>query len=247
MKTNLRKSGQKSPDVVLVVSWKEKGKVPEKVLRLWSDSVDCTHPVREQVVPGEALSATMEARHLTPGRYLLQLACRDVRPLTAQPPPREGAPNTLVIHVASSDDVRTDEAFRIEAITIRQGILRKLKGSYSVTILGKIVNRKLPSGAGPGNVLVKDINEAWYCGRLEVDADVAARSETEIDKTNPVKVEYSPDRGCVTAIEDRHGDGAMFCADCGRLYWDSKQLKGEESQRHALHGPITMFHIRWIP
>lgn len=96
---------------------------------------------------------------------------------------------------------------------------------------------------------MKSINEGWYCGRLEVElpSGDAGAFDTEIDNTNPVKCQYSLSENSVTAIEDRDGDGAMFCSDCGRLYWDAERLKSEESRNHALRGPIAMFRIRWNP
>jgi hypothetical protein len=242
----IQKAGERN--IALEISWVEKGRVQEKILSLWRSPADRADPIREQVIPGWTSTAIMEVRDLAPGRYLLQVARRDLQ-LSAESPPREGDANTLVIQVVPSGELRTGEAFCIEAIKDSGGEYQKLEVAYWVRIVGKIVHLKLPPTAERANVLVKALNEGWYCGRLEVELPFPEEAglEAEFNQGNPVRFEYSPSEEGVTSIEDRHGDGAMFCSDCGRLYWDAERLRSEGVRKHSLHGPIAVFRIRWNP
>jgi hypothetical protein len=188
----------------------------------------------------------VDVAELTPGLYLLQLQPRDPWSATAPSRPPAGGLNTLTIHIVSAGDLRRGQVFLIDSAQDDRGRLHNLEISYRVKIIGKIVNRILPSRTREGrHVLVTETNEGWYAGRLEVVVFDEPAFLAEIEDANPVKLEYSVSADCVTAIEDRYGEGPMLCTDCRRLYWSDERLKDEERRKHSLFGPIVMFPIRW--
>ena len=79
-------------------------------------------------------------------------------------------------------------------------------------------------------------------GYLEAAEDLEL--EAEAARANPVKImllgEYA------RAIEDRDGEGAMFCARCHRLYWSQEMNKQEEQHHYWVSGPIEYFKITWV-
>ena len=91
------------------------------------------------------------------------------------------------------------------------------------------------------HILVTSYNEDWFVGNLEVKGvpEVIAH----LADTNPVKFEFDPQRHVVTCIEDRHGDGAVYCWDCNSLFWYYETVL-KEKKKHGKHNyPPIEFSI----
>ena len=103
--------------------------------------------------------------------------------------------------------------------------------------------RKLPDNLDVediDHVLIAPFNENWFVGNLEIIEvpEVIAY----LTDTNPVKFEYDTQKHVVTSIEDRHGEGAMYCYECNMLFWyQETNLK----HRHKIYGPIRQFRADW--
>jgi hypothetical protein len=175
---------------------------------------------------------------------MLHLSLRDPWSTTKISCPAWNDPNTSLIEIVSTELVRQGEVLRIRSIADDHGQpLELAKRIYRVTIAGKIVNRKLPSELAPGRVLVTRTNEGWYVGHLEVVGDPDL--EAAMEDTNPVKFEYNASKDEISAIEDRHGEGAMYCSQCRRLYWSHEMNLQAKLRNHPVFGPVEVFYIDW--
>lgn len=234
--------------VILNVTWTEKGRTGNKdrIVRLWSSSGVPADPIRRQKVSEGKQSVKLRAnvRDLLPGTYLLQLTVEDPWATTEVSRPTPTAPNTHVIEIVPIGDIRQGEVLSIRSIADDHGQLCQLdEGMYRIRILGKIINRTLPTDVGAEPVLVTRTNEGWYVGNLEAAADPGL--EAEVEKANPVKFEYDVSKDQITAIEDRYGEGAMYCRRCCKLYWSQEMNTEEEQKGHPLFGPVEVFKINW--
>ena len=231
--------------IILSVTWTEKGRTGNKdrIVRLWSASGVPSEPIVERkVLEGTRVTLQANVRDLPPGTYLLQFAVEDPWSATEVSRPAQDALNTRRVHVVSPGDLRQDEVFSIGSVADEHGESCELgEGLYEIKIVGKIVNRKLPSGVGV-DVRVFS-NEGWYVGNFEVSAD--PELETELAEASPVKFEYKVSEDYITAIEDRCGDGAVYCGRCRRLYWSQEAITEEEQKGHPLWGPVEVFKINW--
>lgn len=235
-------------DIILKVTWTEQGRTGNKakVARLWSSSGAPVVPIIEQEVHEGDESVTLRAKiqELPPGRYVLHLSLRDPWSTTKISCPAWNDPNTSLIEIVPTEVVRQGEVLRIRSIADDRGQPHELaKRIYRVTIAGKIVNRKLPSEVAAGRVLVTRTNEGWYVGHLEVVGDPDL--EAAMEDTNPVKFEYDPSKDEISAIEDRHGEGAMYCSECRRLYWSHEMNLQAKLRNHPVFGPVEVFYIDW--
>jgi len=231
--------------IILSVTWTEKGRTGNKdrIVRLWSASGVPSEPIVERkVLEGTRVTLQASVRDLPPGTYLLQLTVEDPWSTTEVSCPAQNAPNTRRIDVVSPGDLRQDEVFSIGSVADEHGESYELgEGLYKIKIVGKIVNRKLPSGVGV-DVRVFS-NEGWYVGDFEISAD--PELQTELAEASPVKFEYKVSKDYITAIEDRCGDGAVYCDRCRRLYWSQEAITEEEQKGHPLWGPVEVFKINW--
>ena len=237
----------KGPIIILNMTWSEKGKTGDKdrVVRLWSSSSAPAVPIVEQKVLEGTCSATLQAnaRDLPPGEYLLQLTLEDLWSTTEISRPARNALNTRVIEIVPMGDIRQGQVLSICSIADDDGQLYQLdEEAYKIRIVGKIINRRLPTGVGAEHVRVtRAKNEGWYVGNIEVVGD--PELEVEIDQANPVKFDYDVSKDVITAIEDREGDGAMYCRQCRKLYWSRKANTEEEQKEHPIFGPVEVFRI----
>lgn len=234
--------------LILEVSWAELGKALSKELSLWRVQSTSSDPIAKRAVGADALSARLvvDSRDAPPGRYLLQLASADPWASTAATRPQIGDPNTAEIRIVTAGDLRRGQTCMIGTVEDLKGRPHKLEVRYTIIVLGKIVNRQLPSAAAKEKgVLVTKTNEGWYVGRMSVDVFEEDKFESQIDEANPVKLEYEVAADCITSVEDKYGEGAMFCENCRRLYWSFEALQDEERRNHKLLGPIEMFRITW--
>lgn len=234
---------------LLTVTWAEWGKTGEKqrCIRLWSTKDTHLPPVLEQRVPEGEQHAKLEADVGTvpPGKYLLQICLRD--PWSAPRPlfPAPGSANTLEIEIFAIEDIRQGELVSLCYIVDDRHLKRKLEPDfYKIRIIGKIINRRLPTRFRTRQVLVTRANEGWYVGDLEVPPD--SDLESEVARSNPVKFEYNASRDQIMAVEDREGDGAMYCCDCRNLYWSRSADNEERAKGHRIIGPIELFGVSWM-
>jgi len=235
--------------ITLKVTWTERGRTGNKdrIIRLWSSSGVATEPIIKQKVLEGTQSAILQTnvRVLPPGTYLLQLTLEDPWSTTEVSCPALNAPNARLIEIVPIEDIRQGQVLSICSIADYDGQLYPLdKEAYKIRIVGKIINRRLPTGVGAEHVRVTRMkNEGWYVGNIEVAGD--PELEVEIDQANPVKFDYDVSKDVITAIEDREGDGAMYCRRCRKLYWSREANTEEEQKEHPIFGPVEVFKIQW--
>ena len=233
--------------IILNVTWTEKGRPGNKdrIIRLWSLSGEPVGPITEQTVLEGIQSATLRGNEDLPlGTYLLQLTLEDPWSATEVSCPAQDALNTLVIKVVSAGDIRQGQILSICSIADDDGQLYQLdEGACKIRIVGKIINRRLPTDVGTEHVRITRNNEGWYVGNIEVVGD--PELEVEIVQANPVKLDYDVSKDMITAIEDKEGDGAMYCRRCRKLYWSREVNTEEEQKEHSIFGPVEVFKIHW--
>jgi hypothetical protein len=237
---------QKTRDqnIVFEVSWTERGCRDRKdvVARLWSTGKVSTDPLAKQPVR-EGMTATLrvERRNLPPGVYLLEIALEDPWGTTEVTRPERNALNTKLIEVFPPKDVRGDQIVKLRAF--RDSGRKYSLGRYGfrIKVIGRINRLILPPGVADPNVLVTRTNEGWYVGELLADGDPDLALEAQ--RSNPVKFEYETGDQAITGIEDRYGEGPMYCTKCERLFWSEEVYSKEEEKEHPLIGPISLFLV----
>ena len=233
-------------DIVrLDISWKERGKANQKVARMWFLSPDQPRLIQQQLVPQDEheVSFRSTATEVKSGKYLIHLESYD--PWSSKPIcPKLNDQNTAIIEIV----IETPE----KAVTIRSvGVDERHnyflpQDSYRIHIIGKVINQKLPDNLNIediGHVWIAPGNENWYVGNLEVKGipEVIAH----LSDTNPVKFEYDTQKLIVRYIEDRHGDGAVYCYDCNMLFWHQETVL-KEKEKHGKHNYLPeKFTIVW--
>ena len=188
---------------------------------------------------------TFEAKVATvpPGEYLLQIALQDPWSAPEASRPSRNDPNTRLIEIVPIGDIRQGDLLCLCSIVDDRDQLCQLEqGMYKIRIIGKIINRRLRTRSLVG-VLITRTNEGWYVGNLEAPSD--SELETEIADSNPVKLEYDASQDRITAIEDKYGEGAMYCCQCCKLYWSQETNIEEERKGHPIIGPIEVFGVSW--
>ena len=247
---------QRGRTVILQMRWRALGKATNPYVRIWGVN-DTVSPCLEQTVdPQLATQANAEveivapAAQLSPGIYLLQLVEVDpwVPADVSRPQPKDL--NVMEITVVGAGNLRQGDIFTITGIRDDQGVRHPPDASYRIKVEGKIVNHKLPSRFRNQQVLITHGNEGWYVGRYIAEeramhtlADQALHDEMLV--SNPFKIEFNERTGEVTALEDRDGEGAMYCLQCRRLYWRAAALAAETAAGHDLSGPVELFTVRW--
>jgi len=231
--------------IVFEVSWTERGRRDGKdaVVRLWSTDQVATDPIAKQDV-GEGTSATLEAHveSVPPGAYLLQLALVDPWATTEASRPERGTLNTKLVEVFPVEDVGHDELVQLRAIADYQGQEHTLEpGAYRIKVIGRINYLLLPAGIAPPGVLVTRTNEGWYVGLLQAGDDPELAADAQ--RSNPVKFEHESGASKITGIEDRYGEGPMYCTTCERLFWSEELIEVEQEGKHPLIGPIDRFMV----
>lgn len=235
------------PNTEIKMSWKEDGSAPRKRLRLWREGVR-DRSAYEQDLPAETTQASIVAPALTPGDYLVEVTPIEESASSARYPDPSTHPNTCPITIESECNLRIGQSFRITRVCCEGGRKLRLKLKYRVTIQGRIINRQLPKDVARGHVHVKKINDGWYVGTLRI-AGGKNRGETgaalTIDDLNPMKIELTADHQYVTAIEDRGGDGAVYCEMCRQLFWRGMELHSEHRCGELLGPNGLQFVVRW--
>jgi len=229
----------------LNITWDEKGKADEKVVRMWYISTGKTHIVHQEKVPQDIseVEIKIKSRKLISGNYLIHIEPYNEwssQPLT----PPKGKQNIILVEIIIE---KPKETILIRRIWVNPSHCYDLPiDSYKIKIIGKVSNLKLPDEFEKediGRVLVKRLNEDWYVGILEVKGfqDVI----DHLGRTNPVKIEYDSDKQEVTSIEDRQGDGTVYCHECNMLFWSQEMVLKEKRINHRNYGPIERFCIDW--
>lgn len=214
-------------------------------MRLWNMRGPASNPVMQKTAPEGEQCVTFETKVMAvpPGEYLLEIALQD--PWSAPEPsrPPRDHPNTRVIEIVPTADIRQGDLLCLCSIVDERDELCQLEqGMYKIRIDGKLINRKLRARSLVG-VLVTRTNEGWYVGNLEAPSD--SELEIEIADSNPVKLEYDASQDRITAIEDKYGEGAMYCCQCRKLYWSQRTNMEEERKGHPIIGPIEVFAVSW--
>ena len=235
-----------SGNILLDVEWTEKGRTGGKsrIARLWKMPGAGQEPTIEQAVLEGQQSVTLcrRAKDVPPGDYLLELALEDPWSTTAVSPPEWQALNTLPVKIVPVPATRQGEVIVVSHVADEHGRHYAIgEGLYKIRIFGKIVNRELPPGVEDDVPVFA--NEGWYVGDFELSGDMDV--DAELAGANPVKFDYQRSEELITAIEDRCGDGAVFCRTCRRLFWSLRTIRTERARGHPLFGPVEMFRIEW--
>ena len=231
--------------ICLNITWEETGKADQRVVWLWSVSLEKTHVVgsRKALKNLNEVQFKFEIDELKPGKYLIQILPTD--PWLGQTStPSPSSQNSILVDIFPPTPERT--VYLSKVWVDDQHGYPLPEGSYTIHIKGKVSNRKLPEDLDMTDIesiLVTPLNEDWYVGALEVQG-VQEVSAKLVD-TNPVKFEYDPYKRIITSIEDRHGDGAMYCYQCKMLFWNQETMLIEKIKKHRNYGPIEMFGVLW--
>jgi hypothetical protein len=231
--------------VRLDVSWKEKGKANQKAARLWYLSGDGPRVIQQLLVPQDVQEATFRttATDVKSGKYLVHLEPYD--PWSSKSVcPKLNDQNTAIIEIVIE---APEKALTIRSVGVDEHHSYPLpQGSYWIHILGKVINQKLPDNIDIediDHVLIAPFNENWYVGNLEVKGITEVIAH--LSDTNPVKFEYDTQKQIVKYIEDRHGDGAVYCYDCNMLFWHQETVLNEK-KKHGKHNYLPIeFTIIW--
>jgi predicted nucleic acid-binding Zn-ribbon protein len=231
-------------EIILDVSWTELGKTggKSKILRLWNDAPGTKAPVAEAQVSGTSHKLKVSKSELAAGQYFLQLTLEDPWSSTLPSRPNLGDLNTKLIVIAVEKDPLQDRTLRVRYIGDRYSHRKRpLKGIYTFRIIGKVIHQKLPETVSDDAVLVTTTNEGWYVAEVNVLNDPQHR--IDVQGANPVKIEYAEQWHEINCVEDRAGDGAMYCCECQRLHWRQATIDAEVRQDHKIMGPIEKFYV----
>jgi len=232
-------------NICLYITWIETGKADEKVVRLWYLQRVEPHLKHQEIIPSDISDVEFKfgSKELLSGKYLIHIEPYDKwSPQPFKPP--DGKQNAILVEIIAQKPKETVLIHQIWVDPIHYYNLPT--DSYKIKIIGKVSNLRLPDELDVkdiGRVLVTPLNEDWYVGTLEVKGfqDVI----DHLDKTNPVKIEYDSDRREITSIEDRQGDGAIYCYECNMLFWSQETVLREKRINHRNYGPIERFCIDW--
>jgi hypothetical protein len=229
----------------LNVTWDERGRADKKVIRLWYFLHEQSHIVQEQRVDQDVCEVEFKinSKDLKAGNYLIHIEPDD--PWLPQPVHLpDNIQNAILIEIIHEAPKETVILRNIWVDAYHTYYLRE--GTYKIHVKGKVFNRKLPENANYediGHILVTPHNEGWFSGDLEVVE--APEVNKHLHDTNPVKFDYDPIRNIITSIEDRHGDGAVYCYQCGMLFWCQETALNEKGKGHRNYGPIEQFGVVW--
>ena len=232
----------------LHISWKEKGVAEKKVIRLWNITKKPSELFFETFVNQDEYEVTLEfsSKDLISGNYLIHLEPYDPW-ITDHVCPHNNAPNTKLIEIITQTPKEDAEIKHLCIDAINMYPI-PIGTSYIIRVRDRVRNIILPEEIADqktGGVLVTPYNEDWYMGDLEVTGEQIVIDLLE--DTNPVKFEYDPQKLIITSIEDRYGDGAMYCHTCRMLFWSQETVEFEKKRGHRNYGPIVDFRISWIP
>lgn len=243
----------KGHKTLLTVTWQERGKTEghSRVVRLWRSGYPMERPVAERIVDQDAyrVQLEIESSQAPPGEYLLHFALLDPWASSLPKHPEPGTTNCHTIVIVRKEEICEGCLIGIRAVRLSPGSRVApseplVPGLYQIRIVGRIINKELPPVPNTDGVLVTRLNEGWYVGNMEVQP--GSGLDGEVQAANPVKFEYDVATQEITAIEDRGGDGAMYCRQCRRLFWSQEMLLSEQRRKHPLFGPVEHFEVAWL-
>jgi hypothetical protein len=229
---------------IFEITWNEQGLAEQKIVRLWHYS-NPPRLVNETLVAKDKTDVLFEVatNQIETGDYIVHIEPYDPW-IPEQACPSLKDKNIIVIKI---DIKKPVEIVEIKSVCVNNKRSYYFHdSSYKIKILGKVSNLKLPEQIEVNNmeqILVTPLNEDWYVGKLEVEG--IQEVIEYLNDTNPVKFEYDPIKNIITSIEDRHGDGAMYCFDCKMLFWSQETLEKEKKRKHRNYGPIEQFSLVW--
>lgn len=212
---------------------------------MWYLSGDWPRLIQELLVPQDVQEASFRSTptEVISGKYLVHLEPYD--PWSSRPVcPGLNDQNTAIIEIVTR---APEKAVLIRSMVVDAHHAYYLPpDSYRIHIIGKVINQKLPANLNIediDHVLITPLNENWFVGNLEVKGipEVVAH----LSDTNPVKFEYDTQKQIVTSIVDRHGDGTVYCYECGMLFWYQETVMNEKKKKHRNYGPIEEFGVVW--
>jgi hypothetical protein len=229
----------------LNVTWDERGRADKKVIRLWYFLHEQSHIVQEQRVDRDVCEVEFKinSKDLKAGNYLIHIEPDD--PWSSQPAHLpDNIQNAILIEIIHEAPKETVILHNIWVDAYHTYYLRER--TYKIRVIDKVLNRKLPENVNfedIAHILVTPHNEGWYVGILEVEDTPEVNKH--LHDTNPVKFDYDPIRNLITSIEDRHGDGAVYCFQCSMLFWCQETALNEKRKGHRNYGPIEQFGVVW--
>ncbi len=222
---------------VLQVSWDEEaGRADRRVVRLW-------HRRSEKLVTEVPVERGLQEMVLdlqgsiSPGEYRVEAAALEDDEWGALPPearyPTDGSPSALDVRIRPPEELATGDCIEMRAVHPgRRGAGEHvLEPTYSIRVLGRIINQNTPVEDLGGEIRQK--HEGWYVGELSVHGRAYAGFQ---QPANAVKLEIAD--GWITAAEDADGDGAIFCRACKLLFWAQ-----EDQQKEMLRGHSSSLQI----
>ncbi|MDA2934096.1 hypothetical protein MYX82_07105 [Acidobacteria bacterium AH-259-D05] len=215
-------------DTILKLHWKETGEAIDKEIRIIRASDDPDHEPFVLQVSEDDREALITARtgKLPLGECLIEFVGKQ----------RLGDSIELVVGLEDKFSILPPEELLQHAhITIEslhsQYLDHKFDSyTYTIDVVGRIIHGRAPREADLEGTLVKEINDGWYIGHLEVRSRNYDLTEDLVQ--NPVKFEYLVSRNRITAIEDHDGDGAVFCPECKWIVWSQRWQEAEERRQH---------------
>ncbi len=212
--------------VVLRFHWSEVGLALDRTLSFYRDK--STTLFRKDLDADQyAVVARFPTTAITPGRYTIEIAGRDVG----------GASVTrccpIIVELLGIDHLMRDSVIRFQSVRYLEEVYLLDGLQCDVQVSGRITTGKVPSDLNSRHALIKSINDGWYVGTLTVHE--GGRDVTAEYVDNPIKFEFDSEHNEITAIEDKTGDGAIFCPLCKRLFWTRAMEKAERKKRHRKH------------
>lgn len=185
------------------IQWEDRGRATDRVIRLWPQNISQAQMLQREVEDSvSTLEITEDDTKLPAGRYRLELATVDPWVATKPVMPKKDMENTIDILIGLKEEA----------------LLQELKNGLTITgfyVDGKdykiyknywIEDIKLTPGFEGEMLLSGNVNVKDSRGNL-VDL-----------KCNPVRFYYED--GNLPFLEDKDGDGAMYCNKCQILFWD---------------------------
>lgn len=215
-------------DTILKLGWQETGDATHKEIHITRAS---DHPVQEPLVVqiGEDDREQLITAHtgsLPPGEYRIEFGGNQ----------RLGDNKESVVGLDDKFSILPPEELLQHAhITIESLHSQHLDHkfdlyTYTIDVVGRIIHGRAPKEADLKGTLVKETNDGWYIGHLQVRSRSYQLTEDFVQ--NPIKFEYLVSKNRITAIEDHDGDGAVFCPECKWMVWRQRWQQAEHRRRH---------------
>jgi hypothetical protein len=226
---------------ILRFRWAEEGEAAEKRVVLTCVSADVRVPACEILV--DASARNFEIRRssglLPPANYRLELFTR----LKSSSGFVEKKALCESFRVLSNEELLKQGEIHLESVSWKNGKIELKDYNYVIRVEGRIIHGRMPAGIDGEAALIKEINDGWYVGEMRVTRFPQSYDMTAEFVCNPVKFEYRSLDNRIVCVEDRDGDGGVFCPICGHIVWRRLWLNGERLRGHEPH-LVTDFELR---